>query len=66
MEKTTTNQAVGILLDKEMEISNKFHEAIIEIMRLGYDTERGKDKIPKLISSVQYSLDDVERLINNL
>lgn len=66
MGETTTNQAVRILLDKESEIFNKFHQAMIEIMRLGYDTKRGKDQIQTLINSVQYSLEDIERLINNL
>ena len=44
---------------KEQEITSKFHNAISEIMRLGYDTDRGKDEVDSLISSVEYTLGDI-------
>ena len=59
-----TKQVVDLLLSKEMEISHKFHNTITQLLRIGYDTERGKDEIPDLIDSVQYSLDDITRILN--
>ena len=57
-------QAVDMLLNKESEISNKFHQAINQILRVGYETERGKQPITDLIDSVQYTLEEIERIIN--
>ena len=57
-------QAVDMLLNKESEISNKFHQAISQILRVGYETERGKQTITDLIDSVQYTLEEIERIIN--
>lgn len=64
MKEMSTKQVVDLLLTKEIEISNKFHQAISEILRLGYNSERGKSKISDLISSVEYSLEEIERIIN--
>ncbi len=64
MKEMSTKQVVDLLLTKETEISNKFHQAISEILRLGYNSERGKNKISDLISSVEYSLEEIERIIN--
>ena len=64
MKEMNTNQVVNLLLSKENEISNKLHNTISELLRLGYDTERGKNLIPDLIESVQYTLEDIERIIN--
>ena len=64
MKEMSTNNVVDVLLNKETEVSNKFHHAILEILRLGYDTERGKDQIPDLIDSVQYSLEEIKRIIS--
>ena len=36
-----TKEVVDLLLTKEIEILNKFHNTISEILRLGYETERG-------------------------
>lgn len=63
MEEMSTNQAVDLLLDKQMEVLNKFRNTISEILRLGYETDRGKAEILALISSVQYYLDEIERAI---
>lgn len=46
---------INILMSKEQEITAKFHNAISEIMRLGYDTDRGKDEVDYLINSVEYT-----------
>ncbi len=61
-----TKEVVDLLLTKEIEILNKFHNTISEILRLGYETERGKNKLPDLISSVEYSLEEIERIINEM
>lgn len=63
MEKMSTNEIIDLLLNKETEISNKFHHTISEILRLGYDTERGEEQIPDLINSVSYSLEEMKRII---
>ena len=55
-------QVINTLLNKENEISNKFHQAISEILRLGYDTEQGQEVLSNLIVSVQYSLEEFERI----
>lgn len=60
----TTNQVVNLLLNKENEITNKFHNTITELLRLGYDSERSKELFPDLIESVQYSLDEIERILS--
>ena len=57
-------QVIKTLLNKEDEITNKFHNAINNILRLGYNTERGQCEILKLIESVQYSLEELERVFN--
>lgn len=64
MKEMSTNQVVDLLLNKETEVSNRFHNAISELLRLGYNTERGKKQIPDLIKYVRYSLDEIERIIN--
>lgn len=57
-------QVINTLLNKENEISNKFHQAIINILRLGYNTERGQREISDLIESVKYSLEELECIID--
>lgn len=57
-------QVIKTLLNKESEISNKFHQAINNILRLGYNTERGQREISDLIESVQYSFEELERIID--
>ncbi len=64
MKGMSTNQVVDLLLSKETEVLNKFHQAISEILRLGYDTERGERQIPDMISSIQYSLEEIDRIVN--
>lgn len=64
MNEMNTKQIINILLNKENEISNKFHNTITQLLRLGYETERGKNEVSYLIESVKYSLEDIERIIN--
>lgn len=54
-------QVINTLLHIECEISNKFHQAISEILRLGFDTEMGQEVLSNLVVSVQYSLEELER-----
>lgn len=64
MKKMNTRQAVDMLLNKENEILNKFHNTVTQLLRIGYETERGQDEIPCLIESIRYSLEDIEGIIN--
>ena len=64
MKEIDTNEVIKLLLSKENEISNKFHNTIMDLLRLGYESDRGKEKIPDLIESINYSLDEIERIIN--
>ena len=64
MTDMDTKQVVNLLLNKETEITNKIHQAVSQIMRLGYESERGKKEIPDLIDSIQYTLEDLERIVN--
>lgn len=57
-------EAINLLLTKEQEIINKFHGTISEVMRLGYETDRGKAEIDSLIGSVKYTLEDLQRFLN--
>lgn len=60
----TTNDVVELLLAKESEIDNKFRNIISELLRLGYDSERGKNEVSDLRKSIDYTLDDMERILN--
>lgn len=64
MKEMSTKQVVDLLLVKETEISNKFHHTISEILRLSHEEKRVKEQITILISSVEYSLREVEKIIN--
>ena len=63
-ENMNTKQAVDVLLSREQEISGKFHNAILEILRLGWESDRGKQEINSLIESIEYSLEDMQRILN--
>ena len=58
-------QIIRFLLMKELEISQKIHNTIEEVMRLGLNSERGKEEIPEMINSIESSLEDIKRIINN-
>lgn len=58
------NQVVNLLLNKENEITNKFHNTITDILRLEDNSDRAKELVTDLIESVQYSLEEIERIVN--
>ncbi len=55
---------VNYLLIKEIEILSRIHNAVTEILRLGYESERGKAQVSDMIESIQYILGDIERVVN--
>lgn len=61
-----TKQIIDVLLSREQEISGKFHNAILEIIRLGYESDRGKQEVKSLVESIEYSLEDMQRILENL
>lgn len=56
-------EVVRLLLSKESEIASKIHNSIEELLRLGYASDRGKDSVFSMISSIKYSLDEMEMLL---
>ena len=59
-------QVIALLLNQSEVITGKFNNTINEILRLGYDTERGQDLVSDLIDSINYSLEELETTINNI
>lgn len=59
----TDKEVVSILLYRNVEISGKINNAVLDILRLGYNTERGKQIIPDLIESIEYTLEEIDRII---
>lgn len=57
-------EIVNYLLLKENEISNRMHNAVTEILRHGYESERRKAQAPNMIESIRYILEDIERIVN--
>lgn len=57
-----TKQVIDLLLNRETEITAKFHNAILELIRLDYNTPRGIQTVNDLIESVRYSLEEIERI----
>lgn len=62
--KMTTNEVVKLLLNKGNEIDNKIINAISELLRLGYDSERSEEYVRDLMDSIRYTVDDIERILN--
>lgn len=60
----STSEVINLLLNKEIEIDNKITNVVSELLRLGYDSERGKECIKDLRGSIEYSLDEIERILN--
>lgn len=60
----TTNEVIKLLLNKEMEINNKIINVVSELLRLGYESDRGKQYVKDLRCSIEYTLDDIERILN--
>lgn len=57
-------QVINALLNTESEITSKFHSVITEILRLGHPTPRSVEEIEHLIDSVEYSLEELKRVLN--
>lgn len=53
----------SLLLSKEIEIAHKIHNSVEEVLRLGYDSEKGKESVFSMIDSIKYSLDEMETLL---
>lgn len=62
-KEMSTAQVIDLLLSKEIEVANKFHHAVTQLIRLGYETERGKEEVTDLLGSVHYSLEEIERIL---
>lgn len=60
----TTNEVVNLLMNKGNEIDNKIINTISEVLRVGYETERGKGYVKDLRKSIEYTLDEMERVLN--
>lgn len=60
----TDKEVISILLSRNREISNKIDNAVIEILRLGYNTDRGQQIIPDLSESIKYTLEEMLRVLN--
>lgn len=56
----TTNEAVKIILTKESEIQDRFLSAISEILRLGYESERGRKQAKELCESIKSIIDELQ------
>ena len=53
----TTNEIVNLLLNKGNEIDNKIINTVSEVLRLGYDSDRGKEYVKKIIQMRFYILE---------
>lgn len=52
-----------MLLNRNIEISGKINNAVLDIFRLGYNTKRGKQIIPNLIESIEYTPEEIDRIV---
>ena len=59
----TTNEIVNLLLNKGNEIDNKIINTVSEVLGLGYDSDRGKEYVKKLLESIRYTVDDMENFL---
>lgn len=59
-----TNQVVDLLLNKELEISSKVHNVATELLRIRYESERGRNEVQRCLDSIRYTLDEIERILN--
>lgn len=60
----STSEVINLLLNKEIEIDNKITNVVSKLLRFGYNSERGKEYIKDLRNSIEYSLDEIERILN--
>lgn len=66
MDYKMNTRLVGILLVKEAEINSKIHNTVNDILRFGYNSDRGIKAIADLIESLKYSVDDLDERIQLL
>lgn len=59
----TDKEIILMLLNRNIEISGKINNAVLDILRLGYNTERGQQIIPDLIESIEYTLEEIDRIV---
>lgn len=59
-----TSQVVNLLLSKEEDIISKIHYAVGEVIRNGYETNRGKEEVVNLVNSIIYSLEEMQNLLS--
>ncbi len=58
----TEKELVDVLLNKSVEITGKFNNAVLEILRRGVNNSDNKIALD-LIDSVEYSLEEIIRII---
>lgn len=58
-----TNEVVKFLLIKGNEIDNIIINTVSEILRLGYDSDRGKEYVKSSLESIRYIIDDIESFL---
>ena len=63
-KEITTNEVVNLLLAKERDIDGRIITTVSELLRLGYDSERGKQYVCDTLDSIRYIVDDIERILN--
>lgn len=59
-QELTTNEVVKIIMTKEHEIDARVVSAVSEILRLGYDSERGKNQAKQLCESIRSIADELQ------
>lgn len=59
----TNYQAVDLLVREGLEFQSKIGNSITEVIRLGADTERGKEEINSLINQLEYSLENFKNVL---
>ena len=60
----STSEVINLLLTKEIEIDNKIINVVSELLRLGYDSGRDKKYVKDLRDSIEYTLEEIERILN--
>lgn len=53
------NESIKLLLSKSVDLHNRFNGTIEEILRKG----NGEEEVARLIESIRYVTDDMERLL---
>lgn len=59
----TNYQAVDLLVREGLEFQSKIGNSITEVIRLGVDTERGREEINSLINQLEYSLENFKNVL---